>query len=90
MSGSFQGLGNKFLVFLARTSASAPQDLGVRRLKAAQKLGVFVVDIVDFVLTKKTVFFFSGIHRLEGDVFHTNLFFSRRTFLDRFFGHGWL
>ncbi|OGE76146.1 MAG: hypothetical protein A3C85_01625 [Candidatus Doudnabacteria bacterium RIFCSPHIGHO2_02_FULL_48_21] len=56
MACALEALGNQFLVFLAGTSALAAKDLGVRRHKPAQELGVLVINIRDFTLAEDTVF----------------------------------
>lgn len=56
MARAFQSLGYEFLVLLAGPGTLAPENFRMRGHKAAQKLGVFVINISDFVLAEKTIF----------------------------------
>ena len=43
-------------MLLAGSGAFAPEDLGVRRHESAQKLGVFVIHISDFIFAEQAIF----------------------------------
>ena len=56
MAGALQSLGYEFLVLLAGAGALAAQDLGMGRHEPADKLGILVVQIIDFAFAKDAGF----------------------------------